>query len=70
MHSIRTKTTLLTVLAIIVAMSTASLLSIFAIRNLGGNSSNEMLELLCDTGEKNLDSYFRSVEQSVAIVAS
>ena len=63
MNSIRTKTTLLTVCAIVISMTIATLLSVTAIRNLGNSNSEEMLLLLCETGEKNLDSYFDSVEQ-------
>ncbi|MBQ8964210.1 MAG: efflux RND transporter periplasmic adaptor subunit [Clostridia bacterium] len=70
MRSIRTKTTLLTVCAIVVAMTIATLLSVSAIRNIGNSSSDQMLYLLCETGEKNLDSYFESVEQSVELVSS
>lgn len=69
MNSIRTKTTLLTVCAIIVAMTIATLLGAFAIRNIGINDSDQMLLLLCETGEKDLDYYFESVEQSVDMVS-
>ncbi len=70
MNSIRTKTTLLTVCAIVISMTIATLLSVTAIRNLGNSNSEEMLLLLCETGEKNLDSYFDSVEQSVELVST
>ena len=56
--------------AIVVAMTIATLLSVSAIRNIGNSSSDQMLYLLCETGEKNLDSYFESVEQSVELVSS
>ena len=68
--SIRTKTTLLTVCAIIAAMAVATLLGATAIRNIGTNDSRQMLLLLCEAGEKNLDYYFESVEQSVEMVAA
>ena len=70
MKSIRTKITLLTVGAIIVAMAAATLLGVAAIRNIGNDSADRMLILLCQAGEKNLDSYFESVEQSVEMVSS
>ncbi len=68
MNSIRTKTTLLTVCAIVASLTIATLLGIFAIRNIGNENSDRMLLLLCESGEKNLDFYFESVEHSVEIV--
>ena len=70
MKSIRTKTTLLTVCAIVVAMGIATLMGVVAIRNIGNSNSDQMLMLLCESGEKNLDSYFESVEQSVEMVSA
>lgn len=70
MHSIRSKTTLLTSCAIIIAMTIATLLGASAIRSIGNSSSDEMLLLLCETGEKNLDYYFESVEQSVEMLST
>ncbi|MBQ9438350.1 MAG: diguanylate cyclase [Lachnospiraceae bacterium] len=70
MNSIRTKMTLLTVCAIVVALTIATFLGVVAIRNIGHSSSNQMLLLLCESGEKNLDSYFASVEQSVEMVSA
>ena len=70
MNSIRTKTTLLTVAAIVISLTVATLFGVVAIKNIGNQSSEQMLLLLCETGEKNLDSYFESVEQSVEMVSS
>ena len=70
MRSIRAKTTLLTVCAIVIAMTIATVLGVIAIRDLGSQSAEEQLRLLCQTGEKNLDAYFKSVEQSVEMVSS
>ncbi|MBQ9522146.1 MAG: diguanylate cyclase [Oscillospiraceae bacterium] len=70
MYSIRTKITLLTVCAIVAAMSISTIFGVFAIKNFGDSSSKQMLLLLCETGEKNLDSYFGSVQQSVEMVAA
>ena len=70
LKSIRTKTTLLTVCAIVVAMGIATLMGVVAIRNIGNSNSDQMLMLLCESGEKNLDSYFESVEQSVEMVSA
>lgn len=62
MTSIRTKTTLLTICEIVITITVATLLGITAIRNIGNKSSDQMLRLLCESGEKNLDYYFESVE--------
>lgn len=70
MNSIRTKVTVMTVTAIIIAMIVAAVLGVTAIRHLGTSNANEMLLLLCESGEKNLDSYFESVEQSVEMVSA
>ena len=70
MHSIRTKMTLLTVCVIIITVTSMALLSVFFIRNNEMQKSNQLLLLLCETGEKNLDYYFNSVQKSVSKVAS
>ncbi|MCR5484713.1 MAG: diguanylate cyclase [Clostridiales bacterium] len=70
MRSIRGKITLLTVCAIVVTTLLVTLISSVAIINIGVGDSDLMLHLLCEIGEKNLDSYFSSVEQSVGVVAS
>ena len=70
MRSIRIKTTLLTVGAIIISIAAVTLLSVGAIRKIGDGGANQLLSLLCETGQKNLDSYFQSVEQSVEMVSS
>ena len=70
MHSIRTKITALTVGAIIIVMAVAAVSGVSAIRNLGTKSADRILLLLCESGEKNLDYYFESVEQSVEMVSA
>ena len=70
MHSIRTKITTMTVCAVVAVMIITTLISALAIRNLGTNTSNQILYLLCEDGEKRLDSYFSSVEQSVETISS
>jgi len=70
LHSIRTKITLLAVIGMVVVMTIAMAFGVNAIRNIGNSSSNQLLLLLCETGEKNLDSYFDSVEQSVEMVSA
>ena len=70
MHSIRTRITLMTVSAIVITMAVATVFGVIAINNIGSRSANRMLYLLCETGEKNLDHYFESVEQSVEMVSA
>ena len=53
---------------IIATMVVATIYGISAIRDMGNSSANEMLLLLCETGQKNLDDYFESVERSVDMV--
>jgi diguanylate cyclase (GGDEF)-like protein len=62
--------TLLTVCVIIITVTSMALLSVFFIRNNEMQESNQLLLLLCETGEKNLDYYFNSVQKSVSKVAS
>ena len=70
MKSIRTKTTLLTICAVVVGITVATILGVVALRNYGHSSSEQQLMLLCETGQKNLNSYFESVAQSVELVSS
>ena len=69
MKSIRTKITLLTIFAIVISLFAATVFGIITIRRLGKENSEQMLLLLCEVGEKNLDSYFESVESSVETVS-
>ena len=70
MHSIKTKIVLMTacMLLIVVLISTVS--GIWIVRNISNESANQTLKLLCESGEKNLDHYFESVEQSVEMVSA
>lgn len=70
MHSIRTKITVLTVSAIIIALSIATLISGLSINNLGRSDADQLLHLMCKTGAMNLDSYFEGVENSVETVST
>lgn len=70
MHSIRTKFTWLTVCEIIIVIIITGVLSTAAIGNLGNKDADQILFLLCEEGQKSLDAYFKSVEQSVEIVSS
>lgn len=70
MRSIRTRMTLFTVCVIIITVASMALISVFFIRGTEQQKSNQLLLLLCETGEKNLDYYFNSVQKSVSKVAS
>ena len=70
MKSIRTKTTFLTVILVIAAVIITTILGVTAVRNVGRSSSEQILQLLCETGEKNLDAYFTDIEQSVELVST
>ncbi len=70
MFSIRTKITTLTIVAITISMIAISILGAITIKDVGEESANEILYLLCQTGEKNLNTYFASIEQSVKVVSS
>lgn len=69
-RSIRAKFTRLIVCAIVVAMFIATLIAAFAIRSIGTSKSEQALLLLAQTSQKNLNTYFGSVEQSVETVSS
>ena len=66
--SIRTKFNLLTLCGIIIAVTASAVIGIVAIKRTGDEYAEQSLRLLCETGEKNLDYYFNSVEQSVTNV--
>ncbi len=70
MHSIRTKFTLVTVIAIIAALSVATIIGVISIRKLGRSDADQMIHLTCATGALSLESYFDSVEHSAETVAT
>ena len=70
MRSIQSKTTFLTMAGIIVAIVLATIISAISVRNIGVDSAMQNLQLLCEAGEKSLDYYYESVEQSVETVST
>ena len=70
MHSIRTKISLATIGAIIITMIIAAVFGVAAIRNIGQDSSEQMLRLLCDAGQKNLNAGLQDVEQNVQTISA
>ena len=70
MRSIRTKFILLTLSAIIAALSVATYIGVYSIKTLGKSDADQMLHLKCTTGAMNLETYFNGVERSVETVAA
>ena len=70
MHSIKSKITTVTIGTVIISMIIAMLLGVSAIRTLGMRNSEQILLLLCETGQKNLDLYFTDVEQEVNTISA
>lgn len=70
MKSIRSKVTLLTVCIVIATVTVVTTLGAIAIKSIGEKDAEQMLLMMCQTGQKNLDHYFVSVEQSVEMVSS
>ena len=60
----------MTVCAIVIAISIATAIGAVSIRNLGNSDAKQMLLLLGEAGEKNLNSYFDSVEHSVSTLSA
>ena len=70
MHSLRTKVAFLTVFVTMIAVVIVSLFSVVFIVRSEHHRSDQLLLLLCETGERNLDYYFESVEKSIDRVAA
>ena len=70
MHSLRTRITLVTVCLIVIAVGIVTTLGVLFIRKSERQETNQLLLLLCETGERNLDYYFNSVQKSVGKVST
>lgn len=70
MHSLRSKILSVTIGAIIITMIVAAIFGIVAIRNISIDNSRLLLQLLCETGQKNLDSSLNSVESEVLYISA
>ena len=70
MHSLRTRITFLTVWMLALSVTVVTLVSVLFIRSNERRESDQLLLLLCETGERNIDYYFNSVQKSVGKVAS
>ena len=69
MHSLRTRITLMTVCMVLFALTVVMAFSVIFIRTNEHHKSEQLLLLLCETGERNLEYYFTSVQRSVRRVA-
>ena len=69
-YSIRTKITAMALFVIMLAMVISTAFGVVAIRDTGKQNADQMLLLLAETGQKNLNHYFESVERAVEAVAS
>ena len=69
MRSIRSKITLLIIIAVITSITAIGIIGIYSIKSYGDKTSDELLNLTCETRQQTLDTYLNSIEQSVDIVA-
>lgn len=67
---LKKKSTLVLLCALIISIVIITILSYIAIRNISNNDSDQMLLLMCKSGEKGLDSYLESVELSVNLISA
>ena len=70
MRSLRTRITFMTLLIISVTVIAITFSCVFFIQKNEHRRSDQILLLLCETGERNLDYYFDSVQKAVAKVSS
>lgn len=70
MHSLRTKIALMAVSMVVIAVLVISVIYVLFIQTTEHGKNEQLLLLLCETGERNLDYYFTSVEKSVKKMAS
>ena len=70
MKSIRSRISFILIAAVVISTVVTMLLGINDVVKLGHSSAEQALKLLCESGEKNLDYYFDSVNQSVDMVAA
>lgn len=70
MRSLRTRITFMTVCVLFIVVTLFTLLTVAFIRKTEHRKSDQLLFLMCQTGERNLNYYFNSVQQSVEKVAS
>ena len=70
MYSIRTRTVLLNIIAVTLSLTVATIIGAFSAASLGHSKTQQALNLLCESGKSSLNSYFKSVEQSIKTVSA
>ena len=65
MHSLRTRLTLVTICLITIVAAIVTAVSVHFIRKNETRESDQLLLLMCETGERNLDYFFDSVQKSL-----
>lgn len=70
MHSLRTRITVTMLCVILAALVTVTFLSAIFIRTTESHKSDQLLQMLCESGERSLDYYFDSVQNSVLRVTA
>ena len=69
MRSLRTRITIMMLCVLVTALVIVTVCSSVFIMRTESRESDQLLLMLCETGERNLDYYFNSVERSVGKVA-
>lgn len=69
MHSIRTKLSLLTILAILVSVLSVGGVSTYSILSEGRRSSSKEMSLICQNLEQSVNEYLDSISQSVDVIS-
>lgn len=70
MHSLRTRITVTMLCVILAALALVTLLSAVFIRRTESHKTDQLLQMLCESGERSLDYYFDSVQNSVLRVTA
>ena len=70
MRSLRTRITVMMLCVILTALAIITLLSAIFIRKTESQKADQLLLMLCESGERSLDYYFDSVQNSVLKVTS
>lgn len=70
MHSIRTKITTVIICAILITLIIVTTFGVIGFRSIGVSSAEQMILLLCEAGQKNLDTYLDDVEDEVDTISA
>ena len=70
MHSLRTRITFLIVCVIVISLTVVTALSVLFIRGNERREADQLLLLLCETGEQNLNYYFSGIQKAVGKVSA